>query len=263
MAEYQYLQLEYRDDCATVWLNRPERHNAFHAELIAELQRCVEQLSKQPTLRAIVLAGRGASFCAGADLQWMQQQAAAGYQANLQDARRLAQLLRTLAQLSKPLLARVHGVALGGGLGLVATCDIAIGSREAQFATSEVRLGLTPSTIAPYVLAAIGERAARRYFQTGERFGALEALRIGLLHEVVEGEALEARVEALLGVLRGAAPQAQAHCKQLLAQLRGRDPAEAAVLEQTAQSIASVRAGGEAQEGMAAFLAKRRPSWAP
>jgi methylglutaconyl-CoA hydratase len=262
MPDYRFLQLEHSAGCATVWLNRPERHNAFHEGLLAELPRCLAGLSQDPTVRAIVLAGRGRNFCAGADLEWMQQQARADYDANLEDARRLAWMLRTLAQLPKPTIARVHGVALGGGLGLVAACDIAIAARETSFGTTEVRLGLTPSTIAPYVIAAIGERAARRYFLSGERFDANEALRIGLIHEAVDADALDARLEQLLAALRSAGPAAQAHCKRLLASLRGHDAFDPQVAEQTARSIAEVRAGQEAREGIAAFFAKRKPSWA-
>jgi methylglutaconyl-CoA hydratase len=261
MTDYQFLQLEYRAGCATVWLNRPERHNAFHDGLVAELTRCLAQLSQEAAVRAIVLAGRGRNFCAGADLGWMQQQAGAGYDANLEDARRLAWMLRTLAQSPKPTIARVHGVALGGGMGLVAACDIALATRDASFGTTEVRLGLTPSTIAPYVIGAIGERPARRYFLSGERFDAAEALRIGLIHEAVDGAELDARLEGLLDDLRSAGPQAQAHCKRLLAALRGHDSFDPQVAEQTARSIAEVRAGAEAREGIAAFFAKRKPSW--
>src|SRR6202451_1241486 len=194
MSDYKFLQLEFRAGCATVWLNRPECHNAFHEGLITELSRCVGLLSQDAAVRTIVLAGRGRNFCAGADLAWMQQQAAAGYDANLEDARHLAWMLRTLAQSPKPTIARVHGVALGGGMGLVAACDIAIASSTASFGTTEVRVGPTPSTSAPYVLAAIGERAARRYFLSGERFDATEALRVGLIHEMVAPDELDGRL---------------------------------------------------------------------
>src|SRR5580658_7538464 len=261
MADFQSLQLETDRGCTTVWLNRPERHNAFHEGVIAELSQCFERLSVDPAVRMIVLAGRGRSFCAGADLEWMQRQAAADYDANIADARRLAMMLRTIAQSPKPTLARVHGAALGGGLGLVCACDIAIATPEASFGTTEVRLGLTPSTISPYVLNAIGERAAGRYFLTGERFDAREALRIGLVHEQVEPEALDVHLSAVLDALLQSGPQAQAHCKELMALLRGRDSNEPLVLEQTARSIADVRSGEEAREGIAAFLAKRKPNW--
>ncbi len=186
MAEYQFLQLERRDLCTTVWLNRPERHNALHAGLILELQRSIDELSQDETVRTIVLAGRGESFCAGGDLEWMRQLANAPFDDNLQDARRLAYALRTLSLCSKPTLARVHGAAFGGGLGLVAACDLAIASRTAVFGATETRLGLTPSTVAPYVIAAIGERAARRCFLTGERFDAVQAQHLGLVQQVVD-----------------------------------------------------------------------------
>ena len=261
MSDYQFLQLECQAGNATVWLNRPERHNAFHEGLLTELPHCLTELAQDPAVRVIVLAGRGRSFCAGADLTWMQQQARADYDANLEDARRLAWMLRTLAQSPKPTIARVHGVALGGGMGLVAACDIAIATRDASFGTTEVRLGLTPSTIAPYVVAAIGERPARRYFLSGERFDADEALRIGLIHEAVEADVLDSRLDRLLDALHGAGPAAQAHCKRLLASLRGHDALDPQIAEQTARSIAEVRAGEEAREGIAAFFARRKPSW--
>src|SRR5580704_5329732 len=261
MADYETLQLESDRGCVTVWLNRPERHNAFHEGVIDDLTLCFERLSTDPAVRMIVLAGRGRSFCAGADLTWMQRQAVADYDANIADARRLAMMLRTIARSPKPTLARVHGAALGGGLGLVCVCDIAIATPEATFGTTEVRLGLTPSTISPYVLAAIGERAAGRYFLTGQRFDASEALRVGLVHEVAESHALDAKLGTMLDALRQSGPSAQAHCKELVALLRGRDPTEQLVLEQTARSIADVRSGAEAREGIAAFLDKRKPSW--
>jgi methylglutaconyl-CoA hydratase len=261
MADFETLQLESDRGCTTVWLNRPDRHNAFDEGVIAELTRCFERLSVDPAVRIIVLAGRGRSFCAGADLEWMQRQAAASYDANIADARRLAIMLRTIAQTPKPTIARVHGAALGGGLGLVCACNIALASPEATFGTTEVRLGLTPSTISPYVLNAIGERAAGRYFLTGERFDAREALRMGLIHELVESEALDAQLARILDALRQSGAEAQAHCKELMALLRGRDPTEPLILEQTARSIADVRSGEEAREGIAAFLGKRKPNW--
>jgi methylglutaconyl-CoA hydratase len=261
MADFETLQLEFDRGCATVWLNRPDKHNAFHEGVIAELTRCFEQLSVDPAVRMIVLAGRGRSFCAGADLEWMQRQASATYDANMADARRLALMLRTIAQTPKPTVARVHGGAFGGGLGLVCVCDIAMATPEATFGTTEVRLGLTPSTISPYVLSAIGERAARRYFLSGERFDAREALRIGLIHELTDTTALDSQLAGVLDALRQSGPQAQAHCKELMTLLRGRDPSEPLVLEQTARSIADVRSGDEAREGIAAFLAKRKPDW--
>jgi methylglutaconyl-CoA hydratase len=262
MSAYQFLQLEHHDTgCATIWLNRPQRHNALHAGLIAELQRAVDELSQQPAVRAVVLAGRGPSFCAGGDLEWMREQASAPYELNLEDARQLARTLRTLALCPKPTIARVHGAALGGGVGLVAACDLAISSRDAVFGTTETRLGLTPSTIALYVSEAIGERAARYCFLTGTRFDAAEARRLGLVQEVVEPDALEGAVNATLAAICLGAPQAQAHCKWLLAELRGRDPALETTIDESARSLASVRAGEEAREGIEAFFARRKPSW--
>jgi len=263
MSEFEFLQIERNSHWATIWLNRPERHNALHSGLIAELQRAVDVLSEEAAVRVIVLGGRGASFCAGGDLDWMREQATQPYEMNLEDARQLARTLRTLALCSKPTLARVHGAALGGGLGLVAACDLAIASRNALFGTTETRLGLTPSVIAIYVLEAIVERAARRCFLTGARFSADEALRLGLVQEVVESAELEQRLEATLQAICLGGPQAQAHCKWLVAELRGRSPALETTIDESARSLASVRAGDEAREGIEAFFNRRKPSWAP
>ncbi len=262
MESYESLQLEHASHGSTLWLNRPERHNAFDQTMIAELQDCLTRLAQQSQVRAVVLAGRGKSFCAGADLGWMQRQALAGYEDNLEDARALARLLRTLAQMPQPTVARIHGVALGGALGLIAACDIAIATLDSSFGTTEVRLGLTPSTIAPYLIEAIGERAARRYFQTGERFDAPQALRLGLIHEHCDADALDRQLAALLAALHQGAPLAQARSKRLIGALHGRSAADPEVLEQTAESIAQVRAGQEAREGIAAFFARRKAPWA-
>jgi len=262
MSEYRYLELEQADGCVTLWLKRPERHNALNAELIAELHHAVEELGAQPGVRALVLAGRGQSFCAGGDLAWMREQAAAPPEQNLQDARQLGYMLRSLASCPVPTVARVHGAAIGGGLGLVAACDLVIASATAQFGATEARLGLSPSSIAPYVSAAIGERAARAWFLLGERLGAQQAQRLGLVHEVVEAEALEAGVQRLLATLRLGAPQAQQHCKWLLGELRTLPSRSAEQLEECARSLASVRAGAEAREGIEAFFARRKPDWA-
>ncbi len=258
---YRCVQLERHEQHATLWLNRPERHNALDGELIGELHHAIDALSQEGAVRAIVLAGRGASFCAGGDLQWMRRQAQGTFEDNLQDARALAFTLRTLALCRKPTIARVHGAALGGGFGLVAACDIAIASRAAVFGLTETRLGLTPSTIAPYVVAAIGDRAARRCLLTGERFDALEAQRLGLVHEAVAAEQLDERVQATLAAIDLGGPQAQEHCKWLLTELRGVG-LTLEQIEETARSLASIRTGEEAREGIEAFLAHRKPSWA-
>lgn len=262
MSEFQFLQIERAGRCGTIWLNRPERHNALHAGLIVELRRALDLLSQEAAVRVIVLGGRGKSFCAGGDLDWMREQAAQPYELNLADAQALAHTFRALAVCPKPTLARVQGAALGGGMGLVAACDLAIASREASFGTTETRLGLTPSVIAPHVRAAIGERAARGCFLTGARFDATEALRLGLVQEVVAASELEARIEATVQSICLGAPQAQAHIKWLLAELRGRDPSLESTIDETARSIASVRAGAEAREGIDAFFARRKASWA-
>ncbi len=260
--DYHCLQLERRERYALLWLNRRERHNALDGELIAELHHALDTLSQEEAVRAIVIGGRGASFCAGGDLQWMRGRAAGSFEDNLQDARQLAFTLRAVAQCPKPTIARVHGAALGGGVGLIAACDIALASTDAVFGLTETRLGLTPSTIAPYVVAAIGDRAAHRCFLTGERFDAQEAQRLGLVQETVAPEQLDERLQAMLAALALGGPQAQEHCKWLLAELRGEGNALER-LEETARSLASIRAGEEAREGMEAFFARRKPSWAP
>jgi methylglutaconyl-CoA hydratase len=224
------------------------------------LQRCVDELAGDPAVRVLVLAGRGSSFCAGGDLTWMREQGGASEEDNLQDARQLAHTLRTLAQCPKPTLARVHGVAIGGGVGLVAACDLAIASRTAVFATPEARLGLTPSTITPYVVAAMGQRAARRWFLTGERFDAAAAERVGLVSEAVDPQRLDRRCDELIQAILQGGPQALSHCKWLLDEVAG-EPVGAEELEETVRSLASIRAGEEAREGIEAFFARRSPAW--
>ena len=256
------LEVTRRDAVAWVLLNRPEVRNAFNATLIAELTALLRSLDADPGVRAVVLAGAGSSFCAGADLNWMQQMAAFSRRQNLADAGELAAMLATLDRLSKPTIARVHGAAFGGGAGLVACCDIAIGTADAWFAFSEARLGLIPAAISPYVVAAIGARAARRYFLTAERFSATEAYRLGLLHELAPAAELDARIETLLGALLIGGPQAQTECKLLLRAVVNR-PLDARVVADTARRIARVRASVEGREGVAAFLAKRKAAWVP
>lgn len=254
--------LAVSDAVATLTLARPEVHNAFDETLIARLAAHLAVLDADPSVRVVVLAGAGKSFCAGADLDWMRRMAAFDHAANLADARSLAAMLHALDVLSKPTIARVHGAAFGGGVGLVAACDIAIGAESATFALSEARLGLIPATISPYVIEAIGARRARRYFLTAERFGAAEAQRIGLLHEVVSADALDARIAAIIALLREAGPAAQRESKRLIRDVAGR-PIDAAAVDATAGRIADVRASAEGREGVAAFLARRRPAWAP
>jgi len=253
-------ELAIQDGVATVTLNRPEIHNAFDEALIAKLTETFVALDDDGDVRIVVLAGAGRSFCAGADLNWMKRMAAFGQDENLRDATALAAMLRALYALSKPTIARVHGAAYGGGVGLIAACDIAVAVPEATFALTEAKLGLIPATIGPYVIEAIGARQARRYFLTAERFGAAEALRIGLVHEVAALPQLDTRIGDLVGALRVAGPSAQLECKALIRGVAHR-PIDADVISGTAGHIAAVRASPEGKEGVAAFLGKRRPAW--
>ena len=253
-------EVTVRDAVATVTLNRPAVHNAFDETLIARLTAALVSLDDDPDVRVVVLAGAGKSFCAGADLTWMKRMAAFGPEENLADAQALAAMLRTLYALSKPTIARVHGPAYGGGVGLVAACDIALGVPEATFALSEARLGLIPATIGPYVIEAIGARQARRYFLTAERFDAAQALRIGLLHEVAPAAQIDARIGELVAALKLAGPVAQLECKALVRGVAHR-PIDEDVIAGTAEHIAAVRASAEGREGVAAFLGKRPASW--
>ncbi|MDQ8033454.1 MAG: enoyl-CoA hydratase/isomerase family protein [Bordetella sp.] len=258
----QTLEVEYRDDTARVWLNRPELRNALDPRLIAELTETFMDLAQDGAVRAIVLGGRGKAFCAGADLNWMRASAAASDADNRDDALTLATLLQTIAGCPKPTLARIHGPCMAGGMGLAAACDIAIATPAARFALSEVRLGLIPAMISPYVLRAIGARAASRYFLTAEVFDAETARRIGLLHDWCDEDQLDERIGHLLAQLRLGSPDALAHTKTLIRDVAGQ-PIDGALLEDTAARIAQQRASDDGREGMAAFLEKRRPSWAP
>ncbi len=254
------LLAETVDGVATIRLNRPEVHNAFDDALIADLTGVLRAVAADGSVRAVVLSAAGKSFSAGADLNWMRRMAGASIAENEADARALADLMRTLHDLAKPTVAVIQGPAYGGGVGLVAACDIAIAADSATFALSEVRLGLIPAVVSPYVVAAIGARAARRYFLTGERFGAAEALRLGLVHNVVPADRLEHTLAEIVAALRDGAPFAQAAAKRLVVDVAGR-PIDAALAAETAQRIAEIRAGAEAKEGIAAFLDKRKPAW--
>ena len=257
---YQTLEIETKGAVATLWMNRPDVHNAFDETLIAELTAACKALDHDPAVRVVVLAGRGKSFSAGADLNWMKRAAANSVDENLDDARALAGMLRTLAEMKKPTIARVQGAALGGGTGLTAACDIAIASTRAVFATSEVRFGIIPSAISPYVLRAIGARQATRYFQSAERIDAARAREIGLVHEVVEPEALDAKVQEIVDALIQGGPLAQAAAKDLIRAVDNQ-PINHTLVEETAHRIAHLRATPEARDGIAAFLDKRQPGW--
>ncbi len=254
------IEIERSGARATLWLNRPERHNAFDDALIAELSAALVELAADSAIRVVLLAGRGKSFSAGADLAWMKRMA--GYTAaeNEADALKMAEMLHRLEIFPKPTIALVQGAAMGGGVGLVAACDIAIAAEDAQFAFSEARLGLTPATISPYVIAAIGPRAARRYFLTAERFGARQALHLGLVSAVVPATDLAGEADKLADILCQNSPGAMAEAKRLIADVTGRT-IDAALRSETAGRIARQRASVEGREGVAAFLDKRKPSW--
>jgi len=245
---------------ARVRLHRPGLHNAFDAELISTMTDTLALLARDEGVRVVVLEGSGASFSAGADLNWMRGMAAAGERENRDDALALARLMRALDELPRPTIARVQGAAFGGGVGLVACCDIAIGAEDAKFGLTEARLGLLPAVISPYVVAAIGARHARRYFASAEVFDAAQARRIGLLHEVVAADALDAAVDRQVALLLKAGPIASARAKSLVrdvAGLRDRDAIDAA----NADLIARLRVSPEGQEGLSAFLDKRAAAW--
>jgi methylglutaconyl-CoA hydratase len=245
----------------TITLNNPEKHNAFDDTLIAEISNAIQVCNRSMSTRVIVLAAAGKSFSAGADLNWMQRMADYTQAENEEDAMCLAALMGALHGTRKPTIARVQGAAFGGGVGLVACCDIAVGTANASFCLSETKLGLVPAVISPYVIAAIGERAAHRYFLTAEKFSAAEAQRIGLLHEVVVDEAaLDAKVAQIAAALCIAGPKALEEAKQLIA-LVVHQPIDETLMTETAEFIARIRGSREGREGVTAFLEKRKPSW--
>ena len=254
------LEIEASGAVAMVSMNRPEVHNALNEAMIEELTTAFHSLAADPEVRVIVLSGRGRNFSAGADVESMRRQGQGTYETNLENARKLAAMFAVIAEAPKPTVARVHGAAIGGGLGLVSACDIAVSASDAKFAASEVRLGLIPSTIAPYVLRAIGSRQAKRYFLTGERFSAEQAMRIGLVHEVVETEGLDARIDGIVEHLLAGAPDAQRAAKDLIQAVDHR-PVTPELVDDTAQRIATIRSQDEAREGLSAFLEKRPAAW--
>lgn len=257
---FQYLQLEQQQQVATVWINRAELHNAFNTQVIEELNQCFQSLNQRDDIRVVVLAGRGKSFSTGADLNWMKQAGEASQADNEADALKLAKMLQSLATLKQPTIARVQGVAFGGGMGLASACDICIASTDAKFATSEVRLGLAPSTISPYVIRAIGARQASRYFLTAERISAEQGKAIGLVHEVTTPEQLDSKIQEMVDTLLLGGPEAQSASKQLI-QMVSQESLTEDLLVQTAQHIAHVRQGAEAKNGLQAFLNKQNPQW--
>ena len=247
---------------ATVTMDRPEVHNAFNAELIAELTAALARVGGDPEVRAVVLAAEGKSFSAGADINWMRAMAGFGEAENHADALKLAELMRTLAYLPKPTIARVHGSAFGGGVGLVACSDVSITTTHVHFGLTESKLGLVPAVISPYVVAAIGARHAKRWFQSGAMFDAQHALAMGLVHEIAADGELDGLVARELEALLKAGPTAMLVAKRLVEGIFGRDePAQRKLDEQTAALIARLRGSMEGQEGLSAFLEKRPPNW--
>jgi methylglutaconyl-CoA hydratase len=254
------LRVEHDSGVARLTMARPERHNAFDEALIAELTAALEAAGKDPAVRVVVLAGEGKSFSAGADLAWMQRMAGYDDAENLADARRLARLMQVLDTLSKPTVARVQGAVYGGGVGLVACCDIAVAATSARFCLSEVKLGIIPSVISPYVVRSMGVRAARRYVLTSKVFDAHEAYRLGLVHAVDGSDRIDRDIDAIVAALLANGPAAMAEAKDLVGFVDA-NPIDDAMVEETAQRIARVRASSEGVEGVSAFLERRAPSW--
>ncbi len=245
---------------ATVTLNRPDVRNAFNDAVIAELTAAFTQMGQDPQVRAIVLAANGPAFCAGADLNWMRRMADYTQAENLADAAQLAEMLRVIYTCPKPTVARIQGDVVAGGMGLVAACDMAVSVDTANYCLSEVKLGLYPATISPYVIRAMGARAAHRYFLTAERFDAAEALRLGFVHTLVPADQLDAKVGELTHALASASPNAVKECKTLLHAVAGKD-IDAPLIAHTVEGIARIRASSEGKEGVQSFIHKRKPNW--
>jgi len=256
---YATIRVERKDRVGRVWLDRSEVRNAFNAVMIGELRDALGVMADDAAVRVIVISGRGSSFCAGADLAWMRDVARFSKDENMRESLDLAQCMYDLYAIPKPTIARVNGPAIGGGTGFVSACDIAVASTEARFGLSEVKIGVVPAVISPYLVRRIGESRARQYFLTGERFDARRAQEIGLVNIAVEPAALDRTVEGLVSSLRSSGPEALAKAKELLARVPGMSFAEAK--RYTAEMIAGLRRSAEAQEGMAAFLEKRKPKW--
>lgn len=258
--QYTTLEIDTDGHVATVWLNRPDMRNAFNETTIAEITHAFRALDKQRAVRAIVLAARGPAFCAGADLNWMKKMAGYSEQENLADAAALADMMHVIYDCSKPTIARVQGDCYAGGMGLVAACDMAVAVERVEFCLSEVKLGLIPATISPYVIRAIGERVSRRYFLTAERFSAATAQRLGLVHELVAEDQLDATIDRLAQALVACSPHAVGEAKRLVRDIAG-EPIEPHLVADTVRRIAEVRVSAEGREGVQAFLDKRKPSW--
>ncbi|HYP85656.1 enoyl-CoA hydratase/isomerase family protein [Variovorax sp.] len=259
-SEFTTLELAIDGAVARIWLDRPEMRNAIDDVFIRELGEAFVQAEAAPGVRAVVLGGRGPAFCAGANLNWMKKAAGYTHEQNLEDAAGLPRMLRTLERSRLPVIARIHGDVYAGGMGLVAVCDVAIAADTANFCLSEVKIGLIPATISPYVIRAMGARAAQRYFLTAERFGAAEAHRIGFVHEIVAPDALDTKVDEVLRSIAAAGPVAVQESKRLWRDMAGQ-PITEALSQDTVERIARLRASDEGREGLRAFLEKRKPSW--
>jgi methylglutaconyl-CoA hydratase len=260
VSNYQTIELQRDGHRATVWLNRPDVRNAFNETSVAELTEVFRMLGADQQVRVIVLAAHGRSFCAGADLNWMTKMAGYTQAENLADAAQLADMLRTIYRCPKPVIAKIQGDCYAGGVGLAAVCDVVVAVDSAIFCLSEVKLGLIPATISPYVIKAMGEQAARRYFVTAEKFSADEAHRIGLVHEAVKPHVLDAKVDEVAGALLVASPHAVAEAKRLVQDVAGL-PITDEMVADTVQRIAAIRSSAEGKEGVQSFLEKRKPSW--
>jgi methylglutaconyl-CoA hydratase len=254
------LKIAVAQHVGLITLNRPDVRNAFNDEVIAEITRAFAELGQRDDVRCIVLAAEGTAFCAGADLNWMRRMADYSRDENLADAGKLAQMLRVMYECPKPTVARVQGDVYAGGMGLVACCDVAVSADTAGFCLSEVKLGLIPATISPYVMRALGARASHRYFLTAERFSAQEALRIGFVHEVVAMDQLDAKVDEIVQALVKNSPNAVKVCKKLVQEVGGQEISQP-LIRKTVEGIADIRASAEGREGVSAFLGKRKPSW--
>lgn len=261
MTAYRNLLTETDAGVGIVTLNRPDRHNAFDDATIAELADALGRMAADDAVRVVVISSTGKSFCAGADLEWMQRAAGYSLEENRHDAGALAEMLLSVSECPKPVIARVQGPAYGGGVGLVAACDLAVAVLDAKFALTEVKLGLIPAVIGPHVVAAIGERYARRYMLTAESFSAAEAYRIGLIHEMVaDADGLDHAIGEWVAAILKNGPRALAEAKGLIRSVANR-PLGPKVVDYTVERIAQVRASAEGQEGIAAFLQKRKPDW--
>lgn len=245
---------------AQVRLNNPDKHNAFDDQMIGQLTEAFIAIADNSNVRAMLLGSEGKSFSAGADLEWMKRMASYSYDENLRDASALALMLKTLNEIPQPTIARIQGPAFGGAVGLVSCCDMAVAASAASFSLSEVKIGLVPATISPYVIAAIGQRAARRYFVTAERFDAHRALQLGLVNEVVDAEQLDQEIDRLINTLLANGPEAVTGAKQLVFDVAGK-PIDQQLIDATCETIAAIRVSEQGQEGLQAFLERRKPQW--